>query len=301
MSLIARAFRVRHWLRVQARDAVELFLLPSLAAVLPWSLCFLLYKQVARSRWLYRQAAGFALEQAQRRGYADDPQRWLYQRKLVTLVDHADLFLATFRSARWMRKYLRVVGAWPSGDEPQVLCTFHWGAGMWSLRHIKNAGLNAHILVASLKSANFHGRPVLHWYARWRTARLSKELGNTTIDASSSLRAVVNAMRAREQIIAVVDVPADAVAASSDVKMLGGQIRVPRGLLRVAADRKVAVTVFTVGIDLENGRRQLTIHTLPVEENIEILMVQVFAKMEAALRDAPAAWHFWGEADRFFV
>lgn len=299
--MTACIINVRHWLRVQARDAVELFLLPSLAALLPWPLCFSLYKRIARSRWLYRQAAGFALEQAQRRGWASDPQLWLHQRKLVTLVDHADLFLATFRSARWMRKYLQVEGAWPSGTEPQVLCTFHWGAGMWSLRHIKRTGLNAHILVASLNSANFRGRPVLHWYARWRTARLSTELGNTTIDASSSLRAVVNAMRAREQIIAVVDVPADAVAASSTVKILGGQIRVPRGLLRVAADRKVAVTVFTVGIDLESGKRLLTIHTLPVEENIEILMAQVFGRMEAALRDAPAAWHFWGEADRFFV
>lgn len=299
--MIARASSVRHWLRVQARDAVELFLLPSLAAVLPWPLCFSLYKRIARSRWLYRHAAGCALAQAQRRAFADDPQRWLYERKLVTLIDHADLFLATFRSARWMWKYLRVDGSWPSGTEAQVLCTFHWGAGMWSLRHIKRAGLNAHILVASLESENFRGRPVLHWYARWRTARLSKELGNATIDASTSLRAVVNAMRAHEQIIAVVDVPADAVAASSDVKMLGSHIRVPRGLLRIAADRRVAVTVFTVGIDLESGNRQLTIHTLPVEENIEILMAQVFGKMEVALHDAPAAWHFWGEADRFFV
>ncbi len=95
--------------------------------------------------------------------------------------------------------------------------------------------------------------------------------------------------------------PADAVAASSDVKMLGSRIRVPRGLLRVAAERRVAVTVFTVGIDLENGTRQLTIHTLPMEENIEILMGQVFGKMEAVLQNAPAAWHFWSEADRFFI
>lgn len=299
--MIKRVIDVGRWFRVQARDAVELFLLPSLAALLPWPLCFSLYKRIARSSWLYRQAADLALKQAQRRGCVNDPHVWLQQRKLVTLVDHADLFLATFRSARWMLKYLRVEGAWPSGNEPQVLCTFHWGAGMWSLRHIQRAGLNAHILVASLNSANFRGRPVLHWYARWRTALLSKELGNSTIDATSSLRPVVNAMRANEQIIAVVDVPADAVAASSDVKMLDSRIRVPRGLLRVAADRRVAVTVFTVGIDLEDGTRQLTIQTLPVEENIEKLMAQVFAKMEIALRDAPAAWHFWGEADRFFV
>ena len=291
----------RHWLRVQVRDAIELFALPALAAMLPWPLCFAVYKRLARLPWLYRNAALRALVEAKARTSIDDSAQWLYQRKLVTLVDHADLFLSAFRSQRWVSRYVHVSGQWPAPGQPHILCTFHWGAGMWSLRHIRNAGLDARALAAPLSGMQFQGRPVLYLYARWRTARSARELGNPTIDASASLRPVLTSLRAQEQIVAVVDVPADAVAAASTVPMLGGKISVPRGLLRLAAEKGVAVTVFTVGIDLDTGHRNLLITWLEPTPDPDVLISNVFREMERALLSQPAAWHFWGEANRFFL
>ena len=42
--------------RVEARDLVELVLLPGLAAVLPWPLCFRLFRRLSRWGWPYRAA-----------------------------------------------------------------------------------------------------------------------------------------------------------------------------------------------------------------------------------------------------
>lgn len=302
MNVAAPTWAVRvHWARVQARDAVELFVLPGLAVLLPWPLCFALYKRLARLPWLYRQTANNALKQAQQRGWVSDPQQWLMRRKLVTLVDHADFGLTWARSRRWLARYMHTQGQWPQPHAPAVLCTFHWGAGMWSLRHARNAGMDAHILVAPLNGEHFAGRPVLHAYAKARTRALTRELGHETLNASVPLRPVLKALRRNEQIMAVIDVPADAVSASSDVELLGMHARVPRGLLRLATDHAIPVTVFTVGINLETGHRKLILETLPVERDTETLIARVFSKLDDALRWQPEAWHFWSEADRFFV
>ena len=119
------------------RDLLELVLIPGLAAVLPWPLCFRVFRSIAgRCQWLYRSACDPALQQAHARGMVADDQQglWLARRRLTILIDHADLYLAATRSNAWMQRYLTVSGHWPAGDQAGVLCMFHWGAGMWALR-----------------------------------------------------------------------------------------------------------------------------------------------------------------------
>lgn len=358
-----------HYFRVQLRDLVELYALPLLAVVLPWPWCFALYKRCAQSAWLYRQTAGRALAQAQALGYVapspdgvaqgglassaamaaaaangqthdahgshcahdlPDAATWLAQRKLVTLVDHADHYLSRTRSSRWLRRYVDVQGQWPEPDKAAVLCTFHWGAGMWSLRHARHAGLKIHALAAPLQGAQFAGRPVLHAYAKARTASAAREMGQPTLDASQSMRPVLRALKAGEQVLAVVDVPPDTVNASLSVPLLGRTAQVPRGLLRLAAEQGLPVVVFVVGINLATGRRYLHIQSVPhwepdsasdsahdggagsnaatpraapaqITMDADALTRHVFARLQTAIDQEPAAWHLWSEAPRFFA
>ena len=51
-------------LRTELRDLLELVLLPGLAAVLPWPLCYRLFRRLARWDGLYREASHAALAQA---------------------------------------------------------------------------------------------------------------------------------------------------------------------------------------------------------------------------------------------
>lgn len=292
----------RRW-RAEMRDAVELLLLPALAAVLPWPVCFRLFGWLAQWDWLYRDATHRALEQARQRGWlGPDEREWARRRRLVTLIDHADFFLARTRSDAWLTRYVQVQGHWPAVGQSAILCTFHWGAGMWALRHARVSGMHAHYLLASLDTANFKGRAVLHAYARARTARCSVELGRLTLDASSSLRAAfLKVLADKEQILAVIDVPADAVSIRQAVTLLGGQARVPNGLMRLAVDRQVPVTLFLTGIDFETGQRSLIIKPLGVFEDVDALAAQAFAFLDDVIRNSPPSWHFWSEAPRFFV
>lgn len=291
------------WSRVktEVRDAVELVLLPGLAAVLPWSVCFRVFRVLSRIHWLYRGNCEQALAQAIALGQLDRPEKqWLAARRLVTLIDHADYYLGRFRGHGWMRRYLHVQGCWPPAGQSGMLCTFHWGAGMWGLRHAAAHGMQAHALVAALEGAHFRGRSVLGWYARARTAEVARALGHPTLDVSASLRPAVRALRAGEQVLAAVDVPSDQVDASEEVELLGMKARMPRGLLRLAVDQQVPVTVYVTGIRMSDGHRTLTIVSVPPGHEVKGLVSDVFAHLSAAMETNRAAWHFWAEAPRFF-
>ena len=156
-----------------------------------------------------------------------------------------------------------------------------------------------HGLAASLDSAQFKGRPVLHLYARWRTGRVVQILGLPTIDVSASMRPVIKAIKAKQSLLAVVDVPADNFGASVSVQLLGQSIAVPRGFLRLAADRELPVTIFLAGLNFQTGQRELAIHQLGAMSDSQALFDNVFQFLDDAIRLSPGAWHLWAEMPRF--
>jgi phosphatidylinositol dimannoside acyltransferase len=287
-------------LRAELRDLLEVVLLPGLAAFLPWWLCFRIFRRLARWPWLYREAADRSLANAGAMGWASDPHTWSVTRRLVTLVDHADLYLARTRSDAWMNRQLDVTGRWDAGAGAQVLCTFHWGAGMWALRSAAASGLDAHMLVARLDNEQFRHRRIFYHYIRARTAAIASALRNATLDPTQDLRRLLGVLRVGGQVIAAIDVPADQVSASVAVQIAGRTARMPRGLLKMAVDQRLPVTVFVTGIDLATGRRFLRILPLGVHQDVDGLVASVFSHLDKAIRENPAAWHFWSESERFF-
>ena len=287
--------------RTECRDLVELVLFPGLAAVLPWPWCFALFKRMARWTWLYREQCEAALTYARSLGWAgDDAKRWIGVRRLVTLVDHADHYLGLTRSDAWMDKYLSAHGKWPDADKAVLLTTFHWGAGYWGLRHAAAHGLRPHALVATLTSEAYAGRSVLGWYARQRNANVARTLGDETIDASKQLKRVVQALRNQRALLGVMDVPADAAAASMPVQLLGKTAYVPRGLLRLAVDQNVPVVLYVTGLDTANGNRFVGIELLGAYDSVDALADALFSRLNRLIAENPAAWHFWAIAERFF-
>lgn len=286
---------------VEWRDTLELVLLPGLAGVLPWRVCFALFRRMARWQWLYRESCETALQQARLRGWAgQDEAHWLWVRRLVTLVDHADHYLGMTRGDSWMRRHLEVTGQWLPPGQAAVLCTFHWGAGMWGLRHAAASGMRPHALVAPVNPKNFVGRRVLYLYVRSRVNHVSKTLHSPALDVSASLRPALRALRHAEPIMAAVDVPSDQVSASTPITLLGMQASVPRGLLRLAADNGVPVQVYVTGLNTQTGERFLRIKTVGVNPNVNELVAQVFSELELVIAEDAPAWHFWGVAERFF-
>lgn len=288
-------------LRIELFDALELVLLPGLSAVLPWRWCFAVFKRAARWRWLYREPCETALQQARLLGWAgQDEAHWLWVRRLVTLVDHADHYLGLWRGDGWMAEHLQVQGQWPEPGQAVLLITLHWGTGYWGLRHASAHGLRPHALVASLGSQAYQGRTVLRWYASARNANVAHTLQASTIDIAQHLKQVIRALRNQHALLGVVDVPADGALASLPVSLLGMRARVPRGLLRLAVDQQVPVVLYVTGLNTRTGGRFLRITQLGVCASVESLAEQVFGELERVIAEDAPAWHFWAIAERLF-
>ena len=295
---------IKKRLQQEGRDLLELVLLPMGAALLPWSWAFRLFKYLAKRDFLYRDATERALLEARRwkwvREGSAEEQHWRWIRRLTTLIDHADLYLSLTRSDRWMRHHLRVEGEWPRHDQAAICCTFHWGAGMWALRHAHSSGLSPAALVAALQGAHFKGRFVLHLYARLRTWAVKRALHQDTVDVSHSLRPAIQILRSSGQVMAAVDVPSDQVASSEAVQIVGIEARVPNALFRLATERHLPLWVYSTGFSVSDGRRLLRLKRMDTLDDPSPLPGRVFDELSQLIGESPASWHFWSEAPRFF-
>jgi hypothetical protein len=288
-------------LGVELRDLLEVVLVPGLAAALPWGIGYRVLRRAAHALPLYETETHHALNQAERRGWAPDPREWALRRKLTALVDHCDHYLSSTRSDAWMKRHLDVAGRWPEPGQAALLLTFHWGAGMWALRHAGSAGLHVNALIAPITEENFGGRRVLFRYARARTLAVARALGRPFLDVSAvGMRGVLRALSRHEQVLAVIDVPSDQVSSSLPVIVADLPARIPTPLLRLAIERKIPVYVFVTGFRLDDGQRFLRIEPIGVPGSLEAVTQDLAARLDGLIRENPPAWHFWGEAERFF-
>ncbi|PUA98814.1 hypothetical protein C8C99_3690 [Acidovorax sp. 107] len=288
-------------MRVEARDALELVLLPGLAAVLPWPVAFRLFKALALCGWLYREPCLRALTLARGMGMVRDEKVWLQERRLITLIDHADHYLFRCRTNRWMHRFVEVSGQWQPAGKPGLLVTFHWGLGLWSLRHAATEGLHPHMLVAATEGPPFQGRWFLHRYIKARMDTVQRASGRPVIYAQGGLPKVLDTLAAQEQVLVVLDVPPDQVAKTRRVSLLGRSVNVPRVLPSLAVQQKVPVTVVLMNVDMQTGLRLLDLEILEPGNNEDELTKALFERLERVMLLRPASWHLWGEAQRFFA
>jgi hypothetical protein len=284
------------------REVVELMLLPGVALLLPWRLCFAFYRWLAGHDWLFRGETQAALAGAASEGFVREPRDWARAYRLTRLVDHADLYLSRFRGRRWMRRYVEVrSGAWPVGGGPFLAITFHWGSGLWGLRHMRQSGRPAAVLVRDIPAETFAGRPVLGRYAAWRTRETAAAGGGGVIYATaSSLARIRRRFRNGGNVVALLDVPPEDGQKYLECEFLGRRAAFPRGLIHLAVSEKMPVLVYAVSIDRESGKRILNIDDLGQAEDEEALLARLVARLEAMIRSDPPSWHHWPGVGAFF-
>ena len=287
-------------MRAEIRDLIELVVVPALAVFLPWPWCYRIFRLLSRWEWLYWADSIANCAKAGAHGWATDPAECRRKWRLMSMVDHADFYLAMTRSNAWMTRHMDVEGRWPGSGLPAILCTFHWGAGMWALRHLGASGLHAHALVGPLRAEMFPGHRLRFFYHRIRHIAVQRALGTAPLDVTGSLRTILKALRSNEQIAAAVDVPAYLSSSSQVIPFLGTRARFPRGLFRMAVDQSVPMSIFINGFRFSDGRRFLRLYQLGVAQDVDTLMKKVYGTLEALIHEEPAAWHFWRISESFF-
>ena len=295
----------RAWLRDATRDVLEWLLLPMVSAVLPWRWSFRLYRRVAQSDWLFRDATRSVLAGVTAWRPPANPAAWAAAYRLTQLIDRADMWLSRFRSDRWIDHHLDVEGdAWPDG--PFVGITFHYGAGLWSIRHLCRNGRRASFLSLRFGPGFFKSAPLQRAYAHARMREAERAGRAPVIYTGGSVAEMRAALRRGVCIVGLIDVPPGRAHSGMPVQFLGDRAWFPTGLLRIAHIENVPVAVYTIGCDRETGKRKINIRRLPApahdaseSANDEECLHMIARELEQAIAADPPAWHAWADLPLF--
>lgn len=283
------------------KDALSLFLVPIATALLPWRAGFALLKVLSRRPWLYRESVDGLWRGAAAFFPEADETEWKRRARLLLLVEHADNWLALLRGERWWRRHVALRGELPAPGRANLLLTYHWGAGNWVWPILRAHGIGAYFL-----ARRPHGRAlglsrVSHWYGRLRAWSLRRMGSSGVIFTGDSSGAIRQALARGDAVVGMLDVGARDGQQGVDATLLGRSVRLPFGLVRLAAESAAPVTLFSVGLDVDSGARDLVVQTLPANATPAQVMDAYARHLDERLRAAPEAWQMWHEAHAMFA
>jgi hypothetical protein len=267
----------------------ECILVPALG-VLPWSVAWPMMRWMAQRGGPFDDAAQRAAEVADTRGFVGDRREWLGSYRLTRIVDQVDPVLAALRGDRWMDRHLVVEGD-PLPRPPCVLVGFHYGAGFWTLRHLRRHAHRVAFVSARVDSTQAPGEPLRLALMRRRIAWIERAGGAPVIFVGGSTERIRAALRTGTSILGMVDVPQPPSAGGVERPFLDGMARFPDGLVRLAAAEGVPIIAYLPRLDRATGDRRLTLTRLPA--GAEDSMRALVAMLDRAVREDPAAWHLW--------
>ncbi len=289
--------------RLQARDLLECVLLPAAIALMPYRLGLALARAASRLPIYVDYVQGFA-EGAARHGQAADPAALRRRRRFYVLLDHIDLYWTRWRGDRFVRDHIDVRGAWPDDGKPFVVVLYHWGNGLFALRHLALAGYTAHLVLRPTDEAQLGHRPLQIWYDRARAATAAA-LGGAPIIFWGGAKARIAAALDRpwHAVLGMVDVPPTETHSLTPVTLLGKPTAFTHGLVQIARARGLRLVSAHLGFDAALRQRTLEIDP-PLDAaalDMAVLMQRLAERLDVKIREDPAAWWLWAWVDQFFV
>lgn len=280
------------------RDLAGLFVLPFLIALLPWPLGKVLAVYVARRPWFHYAEAVASLAVARQQLPISDDTRWLYEYRLIRLLDDVDLYLWILRGDAWLKRNVLLQGKWPQ-ERSFVSVTFHWGGGIWALRSMRDAGVVVSGLALSLERKVFKGAWVRYWYMRLRNHETAKIIGGGLNFTGSAARQLHHALRADLTVCGLFDVPGSNPDKDIKVRFFGREAAFPRGFAHIAVKFKKRVVVFYAGVDPSTLQHVVNVEDAQRFDDEAALAQHLALRLQNAIELRSSAWHHWLLLDRF--
>ena len=308
----------------QRRALCELWMLPMLAALLPWRWAWRFYHYCLPMSSLYNDPAERAwrgLQTAAPPLSVTDQPTFRLRHQLTRLLDHADVFLALFRPKLWVRRYVDFSGAWPlatektpvqeiQGEQPTdsqhgafLALTFHWGCGLWSLWQMRQQGVRAHFLSIRFSRADFVHRPVEYRYAQLRLWLVQRLTRAEVIYTQGAAEKILQCWQRGEAVIALMDVPRQAHNrrdGTQAMNVAGRPFHWPLGLPAMAVQQKIPVLFFAAHTNWDTGHRIVEIGPAKIYSDPTTCLEELSEVFTAHLQADSASWHFAEFSDAFW-
>jgi hypothetical protein len=284
-------------LRLFFSDAWQFFLVPGLAALMPWRIGRAWLRFFARRpNGPFAEASRAAAAIAPEHLDVGDLRQFAADMRLVWLIDTCDLYLCLLHRARvWRPWHVQRVGEWPR-DTAFIATGFHHGTGHWVFKTLAEAGRNSILVSARWDKSDYAGLPLRYHYGRLRGGDVERLSGNPVAYRPGVKQILSDALKRGDCVVGVIDMPPRlAPRGQRPVRLLGRDVSFPDGLLALAQEADVPLVPYWIEFDLEQCTRRFCIGEALDPHDVDGSLQKLADILDAQVRRTPAAWYFWPE------
>ncbi|OGA52933.1 MAG: hypothetical protein A3F74_06990 [Betaproteobacteria bacterium RIFCSPLOWO2_12_FULL_62_58] len=283
--------------------ALRLFVVYPLFSLLPPAVAYRLAAFAYRFDPVLRRPTRLAAAQGMRRVLAEaqDPSRL---RRLVDAYqamlgrELLDVYYLPRLSARNIDRWVDIEGlealAAPRPDgRGRVLAMAHFSRPSLLFAALSLKGVKIHVLTQAIDRTNPELDAIDRAFLRFKVWGNCRHLLGRWITVAENPRFLYERLRAGDTVVILFDVRA-AGGPTIDVPLLGHRLRLPQGIVRLAAQTNAALLYGAIRD--EGWRARIRIQALPEGEATAAFEAAV-ATLEREVREAPAQWWQWNVFD----
>lgn len=291
------------YLRRQFIEAWMFFLVPGVAALLPWSLGW---------RWLrwWAQCEGGPFNEpacaasAVAAKYLDTGDERVFRAaiRMTWLIDYCDLYLSITRWRRaWLPWHVSLAGAWPQ-QGAFIAVGFHHGTCHWVFKSLAATGHDSMVISVRWERSDYKGYPMRYWYGRLRYWDMQR-LGRRPVAYRPGIKSkLCEALRSGTSVVGLIDLPPRlAPRGRHDIALLGQNVSFPEGVVAIARESGVPVVPYWIEFDEEMRTRRFCIGEPLDPADTDATLRTLAGILDRQIRRSPHAWFFWPEWPRWLA
>lgn len=283
-------------LRTQVFEAWQFFILPGVAALLPWRLGWRWLKYWAqRVDGPFDEPAQAATGIAPRYLEIGSAQKFAARVRLLWLMDYCDLYLSITRWRRsWRPWHVARRGAWPQGAF--IAAGFHHGTCHWVFKSLAEDGHDSMVISVRWTREQYRGYPLRYWYGRLRYWDMAR-LGRKPVAYRPGIRDLLaKTLADSAAVVGLIDLPPRmAPRGQHPLRMLDLDLSLPEGVVAIAREAGVPIVPYWMEFDDDMYRRCFCVGEPIDASDTDAALSQLAVILDRQIRSAPAAWFFWSE------
>lgn len=184
---------------------------------------------------------------------------------------------------------------------PCVLLSFHYGAGLCSVRLLSQYGHRVGFIYRPPTLDDGWRGLVPKWLLQWRLARIARLGCGITIPTGGAFSRMQDWVSQGGSVLGLIDTPPQAGQSVSQVCIQKEQWRLPNGLVRFAKQAGLPVYVYSMVPDEQTNKRRLHGHKVLEVSCVDTSMQEIADVLNALLQDDPGMWHLWPQHGQFMA
>lgn len=292
------------WLAIkrELRDLLSLWLVPGLAAVLPWHWCLRLYWQLAANPLLMREEVAGSRSGRELLGFSGDDKQFDRRFRFGFLLEHADVYRALGRGWRGLAATMPLRGDIDADRSGGLCYFFNFNQGLPALATLRAAGFDVHLVYRSLQSRPAGVGWLRYAYMRLRLRLVAAVCGNQGIGTGGARERITQTIANGGLVCVAADTPPRAHTGLVSIRFPDERQAWWRsGILKLATQLQGPRRCFNVHLDWETRQRSLQLITLPKSAELGELVTTLNQEFLTTLARQPELWFYWPAPQGFFL